>query len=64
MTPGILAKPEGLYYISQQLLNAPPEFFTSREASRYLAALEVLAGYARAPQKLGVAPRIADKTIP
>ena len=41
-----------LHYICKSPLNEPPEPFASLEASRYTAALELLAGYAFAPEKL------------
>ncbi len=49
----VLAHPAGMYYIYNKPLDILPESFASREASCYLAAIEVLAGYASAPAKLG-----------
>jgi len=51
----ILSHPQGVYYIYEKLLREPPEVFTSKEASRYLAALELLTGYRLAGEKLGFA---------
>ena len=50
-----LAKPDGMYYVYEKTLSRPPEMFASRAASRYLAALEVLAGYGCAREKLAFA---------
>lgn len=47
-----LAKPDGMYYIYDKPLHKPPEVFASRDASCYLAALEVLSGYDSAKEKL------------
>ena len=50
----LLAHPEGIAYIYWTApLNRPPAEFDSRQASHYLAAIELLAGYALAPEKLG-----------
>lgn len=49
----VLEHPAGMYYIYNKPLDILPECFASREASCYLAAIEVLAGYASAPAKLG-----------
>jgi len=49
-----ISYPNGLGYICRTPLNQPPEEF-SRKASHYLAAIELIAGYALAPQKLGIA---------
>lgn len=40
-----LTKPDGMYYIYDKPLNKVSDVFASREASCYLAALEVLAEY-------------------
>lgn len=47
----ILAKPDGMYYIYDRPLNAPPAF-EGLAASRYLGAIEILAGYRHARGKL------------
>lgn len=47
-----LSKPDGMYYIYAKPLNKPPAAFASREASCYLSALEVLAEYDLAKDKL------------
>lgn len=47
----VLTKPDGMYYIYDKPLNQPPPF-ASLAASRYLGAIEVLAGYSHARQKL------------
>lgn len=55
-----LAKPDGMYYIYDKPLNQVPEVFASREASCYLAAMEVLAGYDAANEKLAFVARWLD----
>jgi hypothetical protein len=50
-----LSKPDGIYYIYSKPLCKLPETFASKEASHYLAALEVLAGYSSSGEKLGFA---------
>lgn len=47
----VLAKPDGMYYVYDRPLNQPPEF-ASLAASRYLGAIEVLAGYHHARKQL------------
>ena len=47
----MLAKPDGIYYIYDRPLNAPPPF-ASIQASRYLGAIELLSGYRHAVGKL------------
>jgi len=47
-----LSKPDGMYYIYDRPLNQVPEVFASKDASCYLAAMEVLAGYETAKEKL------------
>jgi len=47
-----LSKPEGMFYIYDKRLNKPPEVFASVKSNRYLAALEVLADYGQAGEKL------------
>lgn len=52
----ILNEPSGIYYLGYPHAMAQlPELFESRETSRYLAGLELLAGYSVAPQKLAFA---------
>jgi len=48
-----LIKPDGIYYIYDKPLNKLPEVFTSIKSSRYLAAIEILARYMTAKDKLG-----------
>lgn len=48
----IISHSAGIYYIYSRPLNILPEVFESREASRYISALELLSGYARAGGKL------------
>lgn len=50
-----LAYEGGVYYIYDRRLSAVPNSFESREASRYLAAIELLAGYHSARHKLDFA---------
>lgn len=47
-----LSRPEGIYYIYDKCLGVLPEAFASKKTSRYLAAIELLAGYGQAGQKL------------
>ena len=47
----VLAKPDGMYYVYDKPLNQPPAF-EGLAASRYLGAMEVLAGYAHARDQL------------
>ena len=47
-----LSKSDGMYYIYDKPLNQVPDEFASRRASCYLAAMEVLAGYEAAKEKL------------
>lgn len=47
-----LARPDGMYYIHSKPLYQVPAVFASRESSRYLYALEVLAEYDLAKEKL------------
>lgn len=49
----VLAKQDGMYYIYDRPLNAPPTF-EGLAASRYLGAIEILAGYRHALPQLGV----------
>lgn len=48
----ILANPGGIYYIYSKPLNQLPAEFASKETSYYLAAIEILAGYKTAKEKL------------
>jgi len=48
-----LNRPEGMGYIYNKELITPPENFDSRESSCYIAAIEVLAEYKYAKEKLG-----------
>jgi len=52
----ILNHPRGIYYVWEKPLTKPPEF-RSLAASRYLAALELLADYKRGKEQLGFAVR-------
>lgn len=47
-----LSKQDGMYYIYDRPLNQVPGEFASRGASCYLAAMEVMAGYEAAKEKL------------
>lgn len=47
-----LSKPDGMYYIYDRPLNHVPEVFASKDASCYLAAMEVFTGYETAKEKL------------
>ncbi len=51
----IITKPNGMYYVYGKSLDKLPEVFTSKEASHYLTALEILAAYNSAAEKLGFA---------
>lgn len=48
----ILNKPNGIYYVYDKKLSQLPSCFMSREASRYLGALELLAEYPSAGNNL------------
>lgn len=48
-----IERAEGIYYIYDKPLAMPPEPFASKKASHYLAAIETLADYGQAPEKLG-----------
>lgn len=52
-----LTKPDGIFYIYDQPLCVLPEAFASRKTSCYLAAVELLAGYRQAREKLGFVAR-------
>ena len=47
----VLSDSHGIYYVYS--VKAPPESFASNATSWYLAALEIIAGYALAKEKLG-----------
>lgn len=51
----IMQRPDGIYYIYESAVAAPPEAFESKKASRYLSALELLADYGCASEYLGFA---------
>lgn len=51
----VISKPDGIYYIYGNPLNKLPEVFASKDANRYLNALEILAGFSMAKKKLGFA---------
>lgn len=51
----VLNHKEGIYYVYENNLNIPPDKFQSKQASRYLAALELLARYESAKDKLSFA---------
>jgi hypothetical protein len=48
----VISKPDGIFYIYKKPLNKLPEVFASKESSHYLGALELLAGYGIAKEKL------------
>ena len=49
----LLQRESGIYYIYDRKLSDLPEYFASREASRYLGAVELLSGYSTARYYLG-----------
>ena len=49
----IITKPNGIYYVYNKTLDKLPNVFASKEASWYLSAIEILAGYKKAKEKLG-----------
>ena len=51
----VLSHKAGIYYIYGKPLNVLPDEFASRQASCYIAAMELLSGYNSAPVKLGFA---------
>jgi hypothetical protein len=51
----VLAHARGIVYIYNEPLNDLPEAFSSLKASRYIAAMELLANYGSAPKKLAFA---------
>lgn len=48
-----ISRQEGIYYIYEKPLSIVPEVSASKETSRYLAAVELLADYRQAGEKLG-----------
>lgn len=48
-----LARSEGIYYIYDKCLSTLPEKFDTKRTSHYLAAVELLAEYEQAGEKLG-----------
>ena len=48
----VLNKEDGIYYIYSEKISSFPRVFESRQASRYLAAIELLAKYRHAAYKL------------
>ena len=49
----VLSHERGIVYIYNSPVNVMPEVFASKNASRYLSAMELLAAYDSAPNKLG-----------
>jgi hypothetical protein len=49
----VITCPAGIYYISETPISVLPKEFDSRAASRYLAAVEIVADYKTAGSKLG-----------
>jgi len=49
----VLPHTRGIVYIYNSPVNVLPEVFASKNASRYLSAMELLAAYDSAPKKLG-----------
>lgn len=49
----VISKPDGVYYIYDKPITELPKVFKSKEASRYLEAIEILSGYKSAKKKLG-----------
>lgn len=47
-----LSHPQGVYYIHDKCMNSLPASFTSKEANRYLNAVELLSGYKCVKSKL------------
>lgn len=48
----VLESPDGIYYIYDRCLRTPPADFQSKTASRYLAAIELLAEYPAAREQM------------
>jgi hypothetical protein len=53
----VLSHARGIVYIYNSPVNVLPEMFASKKASWYLSAIELLAVYDSAPQKLGFVAR-------
>ena len=51
----LLSRPNGIYYVYPKRLNKPPDVFASKNASWYLAALDILSGYDLSKDKLSFA---------
>lgn len=49
----VINSDSGIYYIYDRKISVLPQIFESREASRYLAAIELLSKYKHAKHKLG-----------
>ncbi len=49
----VFSKTDGIYYIYDKPIMILPQVFKSKEASRYLEAVEILSGYKTAKAKLG-----------
>ncbi len=49
----VISKTNGIYYIYDKPITELPKVFKSKEASRYLEAIEILSGYKSAKKKLG-----------
>lgn len=49
----VISKSGGIYYIYSKPIMELPKVFKSKEASRYLEAIEILSGYKSAKEKLG-----------
>lgn len=47
-----ISRAEGIYYVYDKCLGKLPETFASKETSHYLAAVEALADYPQAKEKL------------
>lgn len=56
-----LSKPDGMFYIYDKPLCQTPEIFASRASSHYLSALDVLAEYGQAKDKLRFAAEWLSK---
>lgn len=51
----VLGHEAGIYYVYDRVPGVPPEDFRSRQAVRYLSALELLSGFGGAVERLGFA---------
>ncbi|MDR0929874.1 MAG: hypothetical protein LBM74_09240 [Oscillospiraceae bacterium] len=49
----VISHPTGIFYVYDKPLNILPDSFASRQTSRWLAAIEIIADYRLAPEKLG-----------